>query len=261
MVQKYSLQNNKSVTVVTLSNFVCIFVVYNNLVSKTDYKEMKKEDLAACPICSKIQIDDADQFLLDLKCTIKAYSKNDVIVRQGAVCDSLYMLTLGSVKTVMVTENGNLLGIEIIKAPRPLAPAFLFSDNNHFPVDVTALDEVEIMKIPKEEIMRLMMTNPDFMKQFLTHNSNRTQFLTNRLQMLSIKTIKGKIAHFLMEQETVSRKSFSISRNQTELADFFGIARPSLARSLSEMVQDGIIEINKKEYTILDMKRLREFLV
>ena len=222
---------------------------------------MKKEDLASCPICSKIRIDDQEQFLLDLKYTVKGYAKNDLIVRQGDICDSLYMLTLGSVKTEMITENGNILGIEIIKAPRPLAPAFLFSDNNHFPVDVTALEEVEIMKIPKEEIMRLMMTNPDFMKQFLTHNSNRTQFLTNRLQMLSIKTIKGKVAHFLIEQEAVSQKSFAISRNQTELADFFGIARPSLARSLSEMVQDGIISINKKEYTILDMKKLRELLV
>jgi len=222
---------------------------------------MRKEDLALCPICSKIQIDDLDQFLLDLKYTIKAYSKNEVIVRQGDVCDNLYMLTVGSVKTEMITENGNILGIEIIRAPRPLAPAFLFSDNNHFPVDVTALEEVEIMKIPREEIMRLMMTNPDFMKQFLTHNSNRTQFLTNRLQLLSIKTIKGKLAHFLMEQEIKSHESFSISRNQTELAEFFGIARPSLARSLSEMVQDGIIAINKKEFTILDMKQLRELLV
>lgn len=224
-------------------------------------KEMKKEDLDSCPLCSKLQIDDQEQFLLDLKCTIKAYSKNEVIVRQGDVCDCLYMLTVGSVKAEMITENGNILGIEIIKAPRPLAPAFLFSDNNHFPVDVTALEEVEIMKIPKEEIMRLMMTNPDFMKQFLTHNSNRTQFLTNRLQLLSIKTIKGKVAHFLIEQETIAEKSFTISRNQTELAEFFGITRPSLARSLSEMVQDGIIAINRKEYTILDMKRLRALLV
>lgn len=222
---------------------------------------MKKEDLASCPICSQIQIDDQEQFLLDLKCIIKAYKKNDLIIRQGDVCDSLYMLTVGSVKTEMITENGNILGIETIKAPRPLAPAFLFSDNNHFPVDVTALEVVEIMKIPKDEIMRLMMTNPEFMKQFLTLNSNRTQFLTNRLQLLSIKSIKGKVAHFLIEQEKVSGESFTVSWNQTELAEYFGIARPSLARSLSEMVQDGIVEINKKEYTILNMKRLREFLV
>src|ERR1035437_10433246 len=222
---------------------------------------MKKEDLASCPICSKIQIDDQEQFLFDLKCTIKAYAKNEVIVRQGDVCDSLYMLTEGSVKTEMITENGNILGIEIIKAPRPLAPAFLFSDNNHFPVDVTTLEEVEIMKIPKDEIMRMMMTNPDFMKQFLTHNSNRTQFLTNRLQLLSIKTNKGKLAHFLLEQVIDNKKTFTLNRNQTEMADFFGVARPSLARSLSEMVQDGIISINKKEFTILDVKRLRDLLV
>jgi len=222
---------------------------------------MKKEDLDSCPICSHIQIDDTEQFLLDLKCSIKIYSKNELIVRQGDVCDSLYMLTQGSVKTEMITENGNILGIEIIKAPRPLAPAFLFSDNNHFPVDVTALEEVEIMKIPKEEILRLMMTNPDFMKQFLTHNSNRTQFLTNRLQLLSIKTIKGKIAHFLLENMTDEGKTFSINRNQTELAEFFGVARPSLARSLSELIQDGIISVDKKQFTILDSKSLRSLLV
>lgn len=223
--------------------------------------KMKDIDLSACPICSTLNIENQEDFLLDLKSTIKAYPKNELIIRQGDVCDELYMLMTGSVKTEMITENGSLLGIEIIKAPRPLAPAFLFSDNNHFPVDVTTLEEVEIMRIPKEEIMRLMMTNPDFMKQFLTHNSNRTQFLTNRLQLLSIKTIKGKLAHFLLEQAIDNRKTFTLNRNQTEMADFFGVARPSLARSLSEMVQDGIISINKKEFTILDTKRLRDLLV
>lgn len=222
---------------------------------------MKKVNLSDCPVCSKIVIDDEEAFLDDLKCTVKAYQKNELIIRQGDLCDALYMLTLGSVKTEMITENGSILGIEIIKAPRPLAPAFVFSDNNRFPVDVTALEEVEIMKIPKPEIMRLMVTNPDFMSSFMTHNANRTQFLTNRLQLLSIKTIKGKLAHFLLESSPGEGESFEINRNQTELADFFGVARPSLARSISEMVQDDIININKKEYTILNNKGLRELLV
>ena len=222
---------------------------------------MSKVDLSACPICSSIAAENQEDFLSNLKYTIQTFSKNELIVRQGDVCDALYMLMQGSVKTEMIIENGSLLGIEIIKAPRPLAPAFLFSDNNHFPVDVTALEDVEIMQIPKEEIMRLMMTNPDFMKQYLTHNSNRTQFLTNRLQLLSIKTIKGKVAHFLLEQVNDGKSSFLLNRNQTELAEFFGVARPSLARSLSEMVQEGIISIHKKEFTILDVKRLRDLLV
>lgn len=203
---------------------------------------------------------DNELFPSDLKYSIKNYPKNELVFRQGDSCDALYILIEGSVKTEMITENGNLLGIEIIKSPRPLAPAFLFSDNNRFPVDVTTLEEAEILRIPKDEVIRLMTSQPDFMKQFITHNSNRIQFLTNRLQLLSIKTIKGKIAYFLLEQSKEYGLNFTLNRNQTELADFFGIARPSLARSLSEMAQDGIISIDKKKYTILNPKGLRELL-
>jgi CRP-like cAMP-binding protein len=204
--------------------------------------------------------EDSELFPSDLKYSIKYYPKNEVVFRQGDTCDALYILVEGSVKTEMITENGNLLGIEMISAPRPLAPAFLFSDNNRFPVDVTTMEAAEILRIPKDEVMRLMTTQPDFMKQFLTHNANRTQFLTNRLQLLSIKTIKGKLAHFLLESGE-DGKSIQMNRNQTELADFFGVARPSLARTLSEMVQDGLISIDKKEYRILNYKGLRELLV
>jgi len=205
--------------------------------------------------------DDKDGFPPDMKYSIKNYDKNMQIFQQGDLCDALYILMQGSVKTEMITENGNLLGIEIINAPRPLAPAFLFSGNNSFPVEVTTLEEVEILRIPKDEVIRMMTNRPDFMQQFLTHNANRTQFLTNRLQLLSIKTIKGKIAHFLLELANEHGDTFTLNRNQTELADFFGVARPSLARSLSEMIEDGIIEMNKKEYTVLNKKKLRELLV
>ncbi|HLP05749.1 MAG TPA: Crp/Fnr family transcriptional regulator [Paludibacter sp.] len=222
---------------------------------------MKKVNLSECPVCSKLKIENEEDFLKELKCTIKVYPKNELIIRQGDVCDALYVLISGSVKTEMITENGNILGIEIIQAPRPLAPAFVFSDNNRFPVDVTSLQEVEVMKIPKPEIMRLMVSNPDFMSSFMTHNANRTQFLTNRLQLLSIKTIKGKLAHFLLENSKGEGQPFHVSRNQTELADFFAVARPSLARSLSEMVQDGLVSINKKEYTILNNNGLRKLLI
>jgi hypothetical protein len=132
-------------------------------------------------------------FPADLKYSIKLYRKNEILFRQGSICDALNILTSGSVKTEMITETGNIMGIELIKAPRPLAPAFLFSDNNRFPVDVTAIESCEILRIPKEEVMRLMAIQPDFMEQFLKHNANRTEFLANRIQLLSIKTIKDAL--------------------------------------------------------------------
>ncbi|KAB2826728.1 MAG: Crp/Fnr family transcriptional regulator [Bacteroidales bacterium] len=222
---------------------------------------MKKRDLNACPICHNLNIDDEEAFLDDLKCTFRVYAKNDLIIQQGQLCEAFYMLTIGSVRTEMVSENGNIMGIETIEAPKPIAAALLFSDNNRFQFNVIALDDVEIIVIPKSEIMRMMMTNPDFMQNYLAHNANRTQVLTSRLQLLSIKTIKGKLAHYLLEQAKNTDKPFTVSKTQSELAEFFSVARPSLARSLSEMVQDGIISIHRKVYTIIDLNKMKELLV
>ena len=202
-----------------------------------------------------------DGFPDDLKYSVRYFKKNDIVFIQGDVCDALYLVTTGAVKTEMMTDNGNSLGIEIVKAPRPLAPAFIFSDNNRFPVTVTAIEDVELIKIPKEEVIRMISVNQNFIQQFLQHNANRTQFVTNRLQLLTIKSLKGRIAHFLLEQADEYGNTFTLNRNKTELAEFFGVARPSLARSIAEMIEDGIIEVNRNEYRIIDRRKMHELLV
>ena len=218
---------------------------------------MKTIRLADCPVCGTLGIENEDEFLSSLNCKILEHAKNELIIRQGTTCDALYVLIKGSVKTEMITEAGNVMRIETIRAPRPLAPAFLFSDNNRFPVDVTSLEEVELLKIPQSAVLQLMTTNPKFMNQFLKFNSNRTQFLTDRLQLLSIKTIRGKIAHYLIEQSG-GQSTFTMQKNQTELAEMMSVARPSLARSLAELADEGMIKLDKKEVTIVDLNRLRK---
>lgn len=205
--------------------------------------------------------EDTGFFPHDMIFSIKSFAKNKVIFRQGDACDALYVVMSGSVKTEMISESGALMPIETIHAPRPLAPAFLFSDRNAFPVDVTTLTEIELLRIPKNEVVRLMTIRPDFMQQFMTHNANRTEFLTQRLQLLSIKTIKGKIAHLFLEKFHTEGIVFVLNKNQTELAEYFGVARPSLARSLSEMIEEGIISSEKNKYKILNINRLKELLV
>ena len=47
-------------------------------------------------------------------------------------------------------------------------------------------------------------------------------------------------------------------RTQQEIADRFGVTRPSLARAFAEMEQEGIISINRKTITINRMQQLRQ---
>ena len=83
-----------------------------------------------------------------------------------------------------------------------------------------------------------------------------TVFLSNKVQMMSIKSLKGKIALYILENISSGKDTFTMKRTQTQLAEYFGVQRPSLARSLGEIINEGIIAMDKKVVKVLDRRRL-----
>ena len=219
---------------------------------------MDTADLSLCPICRNIPVNERETFFNELNFKTKFFKKGEWIAQQGDVVRALYILLKGSVKAEMVSEAGTVLNIETINAPNPLAPAFLFAENNRFPVDVIALERCEIIMISKASIMQQLACNEKFLQGFVTFNSNRTQFLSERIKFLSTKTIKGKLAQYMLERST--QTDFTFNMSQTALADYFGVTRPSLSRSLSEMINDGIISLKGKKGQIIQLKKLKELM-
>jgi len=220
---------------------------------------MNIDDLFLCPICREIPVNEREIFLNDLNFNIRIFKKGEWIAMQGDRVTALYILSKGSVKTEMISESGTVLNVETIHAPSPLAPAFLFAENNQFPVDVLALEDCEIMIISKESIMKQFADNKAFLQGFMTFNSNRVHFLSERLKFLSTKTIKGKLAQYILIK--ASNVDFTLTMNQTDLAAYFGVTRPSLSRSFSEMINEEIISLKGKHGKILNLMKLKELIV
>jgi CRP-like cAMP-binding protein len=220
---------------------------------------MGVNSLFSCPICKYIPVYEQEKFLNELKFKTKYFKKGDRIAHQGDEVKSLYILLKGSAKAEMISVSGTVLNIEIIHAPNPLAPAFLFAENNQFPVDVVALEDCELMLIFKESVLMQFATNEAFLKGYITFNSNRVHFLSERIKLLSTKTIKGKLAQYILTQ--TNHTDFSIDMNQTELAEYFGVTRPSLSRALSEMIDSGMIRLKRKNGKVLDLTGLRKLIM
>lgn len=220
---------------------------------------MNINDIFLCPICCSIPLEDREKFINELNYKSKSFKKGEIIAHQGDSVDFLCILLKGSVKTEMIADSGTVLNIETITAPNPLAPAFLFAENNRFPVDVIALEDSELILVHKSLVMRQLAGNETFLKAYMAFNSNRTNFLSERIKLLSIKTIKGKLSQYILGR--TKNLDFVMDMNQTELAEYFGVARPSLARSLSEMIDEGIIKLEKKKGVILDINALKELIV
>ena len=200
--------------------------------------------------------------LEQITCTIphtdKQYKSGENIAYQGDKVNHLLMLTRGRVKTEIVSSSGMTLPVDEIGAPYPLAAAFLFAENNRFPVDVIALQECDVMLIPKETIEAKMRECPQYMRGFMAFNANRMQYISERLKRFAQKGIKGKIVYYILSRERDGE--FKLGRSIASLAEYFGVERPSLSRAMSEMVKEGIITLLAGKGQILDFKALEKLL-
>lgn len=188
------------------------------------HNQHHNQELSYCPLFRGMTQQEHDEFLDRNVREILTYSKGEIVVRQGDPIRSVMLLVQGSVRTEMITLEGNVLDIDILEAVIPLAPSFIYGAKNNYPVDVIAVET--------------------------------TIFLTNKLQMISLKSLRKKLATFFLEKTTAENGSFVLKRSRTQLAEYFGVQRQSLARSLKEMEDEGIILLKGREIQILDRSRL-----
>jgi CRP/FNR family transcriptional regulator, dissimilatory nitrate respiration regulator len=187
--------------------------------------------------------------------------ENDMYVAHSQdVCNDLFMVVRGSVRGEMTDFSGKKLKIEDIAAPRPLAAAFIFGRENRFPVDIIANEPATIMIIPRDVLIFLLQNSQVILKNYLNTISSRAQFLSGKIRFLSFKTIREKIANYILMHSAKDDQTFTLDQSQTELADFFGVTRPSLARTLARMEEEGMIRTKRREITILNREKLNNLL-
>ena len=215
--------------------------------------------ISHCPLFIGIDDETLKNFLSRSVSEIRTFHKGEHVVRQGDSITFLNLLVEGIVRTEMITAEGNLVEIEFIEAVRPLAPAFIFSDRHKFPVDAIAMDKSVVYMIPKPVFLKEMMVNEMLLRYFLRLNSNMTVFLSGKVQMLSIKSLRAKLSLYILENTSPEQNSFILKRTQTQLAEYFGVQRPSLARTIGEMINDGVISLYKRELTVLNRRKLEHY--
>jgi CRP/FNR family transcriptional regulator, dissimilatory nitrate respiration regulator len=202
--------------------------------------------------------DEIETILSSVPYRIKKFQAGSMISQNGEQVSSLIMVINGIVKGEMVDYSGRVIKIEDIPAPRAIASAFMFGNRNRFPVNVIAVSDVELLFIEKKDFLGLLRRYDLLLVNFLDMISNRSQFLSEKIKFLNFKTIRGKLAHFILQKSRKEGNSVSLGMTQNELSDFFGVARPSLARTIGDLEKEGYIEAKGKNIKLIDKEGLAD---
>ena len=170
------------------------------------------------------------------------YEKDYIIAMQGYPCRSLYILCEGSVYARMVSEEGKEFTLDTLSAPEVLASAFVFSSDSIFPVTIFASGKCGIWILGKDCIWDIIRQDNTVLGNYLRVISDHSMFLSRRLSEFALQTLSSRIVDYV--------KRHGPLENLQETAFILGVARPSLSRTVAQLVSQGILQKAGKGYVL-----------
>ena len=144
----------------------------------------------------------------------------------------------------MTNAEGKELKIETLKAPEVLAPAFVYGSENRFPVTLKAETACAVWSLSRERFLDIMEQDAAVLRNFLRLISDRSLFLSRKLNEFALQSLSTRVLSFL--------KCNGAIQNIQDVAFIMGVARPSLSRALSLLVEQGQVRKEGSGYVLTD---------
>jgi len=184
------------------------------------------------------------------------FKAGEIIVKQGAPLSHVISFTSGLAK-VYIEDSGNRnLLLHFVKPTQFLGSPGIYAGSIHY-FSVAAIENSSVCFIEINVFKKIIRENCDFANAFMEDVSQKGIFNYKRFISLTHKNMPGRIADGLiyLMQEISTSTSIKISRQ--DLADFTGMSKDSVVRTLKELSTDNILKINTDTIEILNLEKLQ----
>lgn len=213
--------------------------------------------LSASEVFAGIEQPDIQKMLRCTNATIRSYSKNDILVHKGEVIKKVYLVLEGQLKTFLDGSINHANIIEKVKPGRISGTAFCATrEPTHF--SLAAMCESVVLELDYAKLISRCAQNcpphDTVLDNMMRVLSGKVVLLSEKIDYVHIKSLRQKLITYLLNNyEKNGRKDmFYIDMSRTELAEYFGVSRPSMTRELSNMQAEGLIEFHLNCFRIID---------
>ena len=217
--------------------------------------------LSQTDLFNNLPIATIESLLKTFNGSIRHYKKGETIFDAGDLCQSLGIILKGKVELSNFLISGDVSNLVTLSTGHIFGEAVIFAPSNIYPISATSMVNSYILHLKKDEILNLMKEHSSFNEDYLCLLSKKLIFLNDKFKLLSMTTIRGKIAHVLLK---LSKEQNSLEINlpfsKEKMASHISTRRPSLSRELSKMKSEGLIDYEKSKITILDVEALNHYL-
>jgi len=179
---------------------------------------------------------------------------------EGRVLNGVYCLANGECKVSKLTPNGKDQIVRFIKNGEIVGHKSVLNSHSA-KLSVTALEDMEVCFIPKNEVLDLFAKNKQFALDLTRSICNSLDEANMTVATMAQKNVRERLAEFLLHFYrmfgTDENGFIAVKLTREEIANAIGTATESAIRLLSEFKRDELIILHGKQIKILNKIKLQ----
>lgn len=222
--------------------------------------------MSKCEQCIMRQLNSLGELTKDELIRISAcksshfVKKGEILFDEGEHINGVFCIKDGICKVTKMSSNGREQIVKLIKKGDLLGERSLVSDEAAN-LKATAINDMEVCFIPREEIIKDLKKNENFTMSVLREFASSLKEADNLIVDMAQKTVKQRLAETLLHlkenHEISENEPLDIQLSREDIANIIGTATESAIRLLSSFKKEKLIQLQGKKIYILDSKGLQ----
>lgn len=195
-----------------------------------------------------------EALLTRMEAHVETYAKGDLIYRCGDEMREVALVLEGSVVVESSDEEGADINLRLVNPGDEFGAFMVVAGETRCWMNISAGSRCAILMFNLSTLGRATTRDVDellFLNNITRDFARKCMYLYEKVQIYAKKRIRSRLKLYLM---TLKREDGAVTlpMNRTMLSAYLGVDRTAMARELSRMQQEGLIEIDKRTVRILD---------
>lgn len=191
---------------------------------------------------------------------VRSYPKKAVVINEGEIGDSLFVLLKGSVKAFSMDESGREITFGRIHAGDYFGEMSL--DGGPRSASVITVEPSTCAVVSRADVGEHLAAAPEFALNLVMRVIRRARDATEAARNMALLDVYGRLIAVLEKQDglTTSTTAGGITLEDIthqEIASRVGASREMVSRLLKDLEKGGYIEMETKRITLLKKLPLR----
>jgi DNA-binding response OmpR family regulator len=188
---------------------------------------------------------------------VKTFKKKAEIFSEGDTPSTVFFVKSGNVKIFKSHPDGKELITNLYKT----GDFFGFEpllENSLYHETAVALEDSEIVLIPKNAFLILLNSHADVSASFISLLCRKVSEKESQLVNLAYNSVRQRTAEALLKISQLADAKEKINISREDLAKIVGTASESVIRVLSDFKDEGLIEIEGGKIKVLQRAKLEK---